>query len=150
LLGEGASVLRQAATGPNIMELCASNENPGFLKAALGHGGRVNLISQYFRRTPLFAAAIANSIHNTKILIDNGAYLEISDPFGMTPVMAAARVNSYEVVALLLQRGANYEYKDSSGETLVDIIRTSVIPQSSERYSAYLEVLKILKRKRAI
>jgi ankyrin repeat protein len=150
LLGKGASAMCQTSAGLNTMELCASNDNPGFIKSVLEHGGRVNLISQYYRRTPLFSAAVANSIENTKVLIDNGAYLDISDPFGMTPVMAAARVNSYEVVVLLLQRGANYEYKDRTGETLADIVRSSQIPKTSERFGAYMKTLTFLMGKGAI
>ena len=147
LLKKGANPLAQVSDGFDIMELCAGNENRNFLIEALKHGGRANIISQYYRRTPIFAAATANQIENVDLLLKTGAYINISDPYGMTPVMAAACVNSYEAVVLLLEKDANCEWKDRNGQSLIDIVKSSQIREDSERYKAYLATVELLKKK---
>lgn len=52
-----------------------------------------------------------------KVLIDQGADLEIRDANGMTPLMAAVKHGDAEIIKTLLQAGANKEAENSEGYT---------------------------------
>lgn len=52
-----------------------------------------------------------------RILLDEGANIEVSDDYGNTPLILAARHGHEAVVRLLLEKGANIEAKDKYGSS---------------------------------
>lgn len=57
--------------------------------------------------TPLIEAVCANKIKNCKLLLKNGANLEIKDKGGRTALTHAALYGHAEICNLLLDHGAN-------------------------------------------
>ena len=72
-----------------------------------------------------------------KVLITNGANVEMARDNGMTPLSVAAENGHVEVVKVLLDFNASAESKDHSGETP----RDKALRQNSD---ANREVLRIL------
>lgn len=68
-------------------------------------------------RTPLFVAADKGSETGVKILIENGANIEISDKQGRTPLYTACDSNQINVVKLLIKKGANVNKCDNEGRS---------------------------------
>lgn len=128
--------------GGSVMHWAARAENMDFQKAAIQHGGDVDLKTGPFGETPLFRA-LSNREAMT-LLLDSGADIDartsgdtvLTKPIsGDTPVMTAASIGQYDAVYELLNRGADYRIKNAAGFSLVDRLarkRSILIPESDE------------------
>lgn len=131
LLGKGANPRSQISDGASVLELCAMQENVGFLKAALERGANPNAISQYKRETPIFSAIIRRRIDNVKLLIEAGACLDISDPMGVTPMILASDMGAYDIVVILLEAGANPFWQTIQGHNLAASLAEGRVEEGS-------------------
>jgi ankyrin repeat protein len=77
----------------------------------------VNLVDKMDFGTPLHWAAVYGQAECCKVLISNGADLELVDDEGKTPLWWAINGGELEVCRLLLARGANANVKNSKGQT---------------------------------
>ena len=107
--------------GGPVMHWAAKFDDTAFLKAAIEHGGDVELVAGIFGETPIFKAL---SNRDAMIfLLDSGANINARSQGnaaswikgGDTPVMTAATTLQYEVVYELLVRGADYTVKNEIG-----------------------------------
>lgn len=144
LYGKGASPMIQVDDDRNLLELSAANNDSVFLELALKHGGNPNLISEFWRQTPIFTAVITKNTENLKILIRKGAYLNIANPLGVTPLLLACDMNYFEGVVLLLEAGANNELRDRFGHSVEVSINESMIAEEDEEFDFYLKVKSLL------
>ena len=69
--------------------------------------------------TALHIAARKGNIEIIKILVNNGADLNIKDNEGWTPLMRAASNNNSEIVSELIAKGANANLKNNLGQTAI-------------------------------
>jgi len=127
LLRKGANPSMQVSDGPNILELCAMQENVGFIKAALKHGANLNMISQFDRVTPIFAAVLHRRYENVKFMVDSNACIDVADTMGTTPVLLASDHGSYNIVVFLLEKGANPLWKNIQGHNLKASLAEAVV-----------------------
>ncbi|XP_064618866.1 ankyrin-3-like [Lineus longissimus] len=59
---------------------------------------------------PILAAARVRSAVITRLLLDAGANVDVTDKYGFTPLIVATRNGDLGLVKLLLERGANLEH----------------------------------------
>lgn len=87
----------------------------------LGKGADVNKFCQD-NITPLFEAAKKNDISMVKLLVENGAYINISDDSGRTPLHYSAISRKDQTsVEYLIDSGASINDKDNNGDTPVHL-----------------------------
>lgn len=67
--------------------------------------------------TPLHQAAFGNFHQCVRLLLKNGAFVDVADYDGSTPLHHGAANNAVESVLLLLEHGASIEAKDNDGYT---------------------------------
>lgn len=82
-----------------------------------------------FGETALFNAVINEDVEMTKLLIDNGADVNVKNKSGNTPLMLIATQyttsqNKINIANMLIERGANIYIKDNSGKAVFDIAKT--------------------------
>jgi ankyrin repeat protein len=94
LLKKGANPVCQVLNGLNITEVCAAQTDTRFLLSDLRHGANVNMISSFYRQTPIFAAIMYRNLKNTELLLDSGAYCDVSNDMGETPVVFAGHIQA--------------------------------------------------------
>jgi uncharacterized protein len=128
----------------NILELCAKQEDPRLLAAALEHGGNPNLIGFFTHQTPIYAAILARRTANVQLLIKSNACLNVSDPTGITPLIWASSARAFDLVVLLLKHGANPNARDNIGSSALDIFREVHPKVSHPLYESYVEAMKLL------
>jgi hypothetical protein len=76
-------------------------------------GGRNNF-------TPLFISASNGDLKFVKLLLNNGASINITDDLKKTPLMAAATGGNINIVKLLINKGANFKAENKFNETALD------------------------------
>lgn len=84
--------------------------------------------------TLLTASAEKGHLSTVKLLVEQGADIELKDGFNDTPLKAAARAGHQGIVEYLLLSGANPNSEGKGGAT----------PLSSATYAGHLEVIKVL------
>jgi len=131
LLNMGANPSAQTSDGPNVIELCAMQEDIRFIKAAVKNGANVNLISQYDRQTPIFSAVLSRRFENAKFILDAGACLDVADPMGTTPVLLASDQGAFDFVVFFLKRGANPFFKTIQGHDLIASLKNARVEADS-------------------
>ena len=88
-----------------------------------------------------------------KILIDQGADINIQDPWGDTPLHRAAYFGNIEMVQLLLKKGANKHLKNKKGRTPANLAAEAIgeLTYSEHSYPGmiqkFAEIFEILKKK---
>lgn len=144
LYAKGASPMVQIENDSNVLERSAANCDSTLLKLALANGGNPNLISEFWRQTPIFTAIISKNIANLKMLLDNGAYTDIANPIGVTPLLLACDTNFFEGAVVLLNAGANPELKDRFGHSVKNSLRDSMITDCDQGFESYQQVKSII------
>ena len=112
----------------------ASENHPAAAKLLIQHGADVNARSTKLTYTkdrfglegvvtvlphgswtPLMYAARQGSLGAARVLAENGADLNLTDPDGTTALILAIINNHYDTAALLLLKGADPNLADSTG-----------------------------------
>jgi len=75
-----------------------------------------NIRSRGFGETPLHVVAVWGDLDSARILIHEGACLDVPGEQGCTPLHEAAMQGHVEVVKLLLASGANRKLKSEFGD----------------------------------
>jgi len=149
LLRKGATPLSQVRDGPNIMELCAMQEDRRFIEAAVGFGGNLNMISQNGRKTPIFSAVLQRRYANVKFMLGKGAYCDVADAMGTTPALLAADESAFDLVILLLRNGANPLLKNRQNYNVLRSLDEKRVDSSDPGYAAFVEAKKLANERAA-
>jgi ankyrin repeat protein len=87
-------------------------------------GADVNLPSNNgFQVFPLHSAAAGNYTDIARMLIDNGAQVNIRQQAGATPLHSAAQNGNLELLILLLEHGAEINVRMEGGKLPADVAR---------------------------
>ena len=114
LMGCGARAKQSAANPPSAGYVRAADVRLLFaaikcdtkaMDAALKGGANVNAIVEG-TGTPL-AIMCGCGVDASRLLLDNGADPNVTDPQGVTPLLAAIMFDNRDMVRLLISRGAN-------------------------------------------
>lgn len=106
---------------------CLTKANRALIDSSTANAPRnnSNVISMLLNQTddkgraPLHYAAAGASLHAAKLLIKEGAQVDIrsTEPMGGTPLHFAAATNAAQVIDYLLQQGASSELRDRYEDT---------------------------------
>ncbi|XEV04947.1 hypothetical protein FSHL1_010234 [Fusarium sambucinum] len=80
-------------------------------------GVDVNQQDRYSVIVPLMSAAMSGSLEIARLLVENGALLEVTDNRGNTPLHAASLRGHIEIARFLLEKGANIESRNNNQKT---------------------------------
>ena len=95
------------------------------------------LSSEFKGNTPLMLAVASKNKEMVKLLLDNGANINIKDKiYGYTPLIIAVRVGDLEIAKLLLDYCADINIKDNQGKTAI---------ATAENYSKIEDMINLLK-----
>ncbi|MGL4985865.1 MAG: ankyrin repeat domain-containing protein [Treponemataceae bacterium] len=104
--------------------MVCSIEKSDLVAYMISNGADVNEIDLYGMCTPLVAAAIEGNIETMKILLENGANINLHVLGYGTPIMAAVSENQIEAVQFLLEKKPNPQldmYGRTDGKNIFDI-----------------------------
>lgn len=77
-------------------------------------------------KTALHWAAICGDVESARVLIDNGAYVDLQDIYGDTALHRAARsAFNEEIITLLFANGNSFDETNAFGHTPLDAARIS-------------------------
>jgi len=94
---------------------CAvSNGKREIVRLLLAANALVNVKGQKSDRTPLFMAGEVNDIETSRLLLQHGAKLNITDQYGMTPLNVVCNRNNSAVARLFIEAGAKVNVPDRS------------------------------------
>lgn len=109
----------------NVLEKIRQADIPGFMDVELSGP---NVRTRSFGETPLHVVAIWGDVESARILLDEGAIVDVPGEDGCTPLHEAAMQGHVEMVRLLLERGADKSVKSRFGD-FDDIARRSDNPE---------------------
>ncbi len=96
-------------------------------------GADVNLPSDNgFRVFPIHSAAAGNYNEIARMLIDNGANVNVKQQAGATPLHSAAQNGNLELLIMLLENGADTEVRMEGGKLPADLAREKGFTEISE------------------
>ncbi len=136
LLDHGAKVdARESWHSQTALMWAVAERHPDMVKELIAHGADVNAVSnvnQWERQntseprekwlplgglTPLLFAAREGCVDCARILLDNGAKIDTTDPDGISPVLIATINGHYDAAVFLLGKGADPNLADRTGRT---------------------------------
>jgi ankyrin repeat protein len=115
LLDAGADPNTANAFGATPLMWCAGDAVK--IRLLLSKGAKVDARSQLGRTPLLIAAAYDGATEAARLLIENGADVNVRDKAGISVLEQAASSNHIELVRLLLLKGAHVNTADESGFT---------------------------------
>lgn len=86
--------------------LIAASRSPESLKILIASGAKVNTLTKFLHFTALYVAAQNGYTESVKVLIDNGADVNLTDADGRSPLNRAIVGKHQEVIDLLKKAGA--------------------------------------------
>jgi hypothetical protein len=119
LLEKGANPDISNHAGWKPLSLAA--ENPllfSISELLLDFGANVDSINLRFRLSALHLCAVANFTQLARILLENGAQIDLADTDNETPLFKAVHERSPDMVKLLLEYGAATNVRSAEGVTL--------------------------------
>jgi len=136
LIARGADVnAREQWRGQTALMWAAAEAQPAMVKLLLAHGARVNEqsnINQFERQvtaeprmqarpsggfTPLLYAARRGCTECARLLLSNGADINLTDPEGVSPLLLATLNFSFDTASLLIAQRADVDKWDTWGRT---------------------------------
>ncbi|KAL4818118.1 hypothetical protein BDW67DRAFT_174417 [Aspergillus spinulosporus] len=114
---QGANINAFGPAGCTALIEVIEAQNVGAARRLLVDGANANVCAEHSMVPPLSFAAEQGNEEMTRLLLDNGAELEIRDLGGFTPLHIACQRNRLGTCTLLLDRGANIEAKANDGHT---------------------------------
>jgi len=122
-----------------VLLLAAYNKDLKMVQWAINMGANVNAQDSEERTALIRACDYIGSTEIAKILIENGAELNIKGKYSDTPLGYAAMYGHLELVRLLLDSGADVNMKGGYGRTPLHYASTP-----SDWSEDYLEIVKLL------
>jgi ankyrin repeat protein len=108
LVSAGADLTAYDSERNVPLGLAAKNNDADIVAFLIGSGADVNFVSRNrYNTTALMDAANENALDALKVLIDNGADLDICDNMGYPAIAFAADKQHYESVVMLAEAGAD-------------------------------------------
>ncbi len=104
------------------INLAIANNNNDLFNAILRRRPNLNLCTREIT-PPLFNAIFFGNFELTKLLIENGANVNLQDHCGTTPLHCAIRAvagNKEQIIKLLLDNGADLKIRDNLGKAPTD------------------------------
>jgi ankyrin repeat protein len=98
--------------------LACYHNNYAAAKFLVEHKSNVNFASPM--GTALMSAVVKGNVEITKLLLENNAEVNSSDPKGTTALMYAAMFNNSELIKLLLSHHADKTKVDNKGKTVFE------------------------------
>lgn len=96
-------------------------------------GAEVNLPSDNgFNVFPIHSAAAGNYVDIVRMLIDNGAWVNVRQQAGATPLHSAAQNGNLEMLILLLEHGAEVTARMEGGKLPADVAREKGFDEIAE------------------
>jgi ankyrin repeat protein len=85
-----------------------------------------------FNVFPLHSAAAGNYTNISRMLIENGAQVNIKQQAGATPLHSAAQNGNLELLVLLLENGADVNARMEGGKLPADVAREKGFDEIAE------------------
>ncbi len=102
-------------------------------KYLIQEGADVNQPSQNgFNVYPIHSAAAGNYTDILRLLIENGAQVNVKQQAGSTPLHAAAQYGNLDMLIILLEHGADVNVRMEGGKLPADIAREKGFSEISE------------------
>jgi len=96
-------------------------------------GASVNLPSNNgFHVFPIHSAAAGNYTNTARMLIENGAWVNVKQQAGSTPLHSAAQNGNLELLILLLENGAEVHTRMEGGKLPADLAREKGFDEIAE------------------
>eukprot|EP00117_Sycon_ciliatum_P016600 scpid24345/ scgid5754/ Ankyrin repeat domain-containing protein 23; Diabetes-related ankyrin repeat protein len=103
----------------SLLHIAAVNNNPLMCTMLIGRGVDVDVCDSEFDEAPVHVASYGGH-DSLRVLLENGANIDLPDKAGNTPLHLASRLGNYDGVRLLLEKGANVQVKNKDGQTSLD------------------------------
>ena len=91
------------------------------VKFCVENGAEINVKGSHVKTFPLHSAVSSGNLAIVKILLQNGANVNIQNRTGKSPLSLAAAGNRLDLVKLLVQNGAQIDLKDNQNQTPLDL-----------------------------
>lgn len=96
-------------------------------------GAKVNTPSNNgFNVYPIHSAAAGNYTNITRMLVENGALINVKQQAGVTPLHSAAQNGNLELLILLLENGAEVNTRMEGGKLPADLAREKGFDEIAE------------------
>ena len=119
-LSTGANVDQPDKTGATALHWAALGGHDHIIRQLLDAKADVNAAEAGSGMTPLHGVARWNRITTAKLLLANGAKVDVRDRFGRTPLFDAMVKDRFEMIDLLLGSGADLSTRNNEGQTPLD------------------------------
>ncbi|XP_047134098.1 uncharacterized protein LOC100209684 isoform X1 [Hydra vulgaris] len=117
LIDSGCDINCRDEYGQTILHAIVRDWHPDVALFAIHNNIDVNVQDKY-GRSPLHLAAALNCKEMAKVLLDNGADIELlTENEKQSPTHFAAKYNSVETLTVLLRKHGSFFLKDSEGKT---------------------------------
>jgi ankyrin repeat protein len=113
------------------------------IKQHVSFGTDVNAKEPKNGSTPLIVAALYGQTGAMKVLVENGANLDLQNNQGSTALHTAAFVCQTDAVAFLLEHGANPDIKNNFGRTALEAVSGEWNSELAARYTQIAVALQL-------
>lgn len=141
---------------PAIIEASKLSTTNDYLILSLKYRGNPNCISKKIEgsenQTPLFGTLYSGNLKNVKMIVENGANVNLTIGNYWSPLADALMHNKIEIAKYLIEKGANYnelKFKTRLGKDLniLDFLRNNEFILNSNEYQIKLNIIILLKNK---
>ena len=119
-LSAGAKVDQPDTTGATALHWAALGGHDLIIRQLLNAKADVNAAEAGAGMTPLHGAARWNRLTSARLLLVNGAKVDVRDRLGRTPLFDAIVKNRFDMIDLLLGSGADLSARNNAGQTPLD------------------------------
>ncbi len=112
-----ANKLAKARDKNEAIRMAVAEDNLESVERLLREGAEINALKGEFKTSILMEAAVRGNVGVMKLLIENGADVNMADKDGWTALMGVTVPGHLESVKLLLEHGADVRAKNHNGET---------------------------------
>ena len=136
-----ANKFAKARDKDEAIRMAVAEDDLEAVERLLREGAEINAVKGEFKTSILMEAAVRGNVGVMKLLIENGADLNMTDKDGWTALMGATVQGHMESVKLLLEQGVEVNAKNHNGETALVMaagmnhteILHALLPYSTER-----------------